>query len=369
MDPAIRSKRHGALWDAANTRVKRTVITGLIFAGVVLLRVIEPYADADEKRADLVEFEQRMQQVGEELARLELFGQRLEEISRAVEAAAWNRHKNALIERFARGQVSDPQPEADSTIREIAAQIRGDIVEPLAKVVAEAGLEGDLAQLPAEMSGVVNRWEQDKIGQQWFVTVRRKGETVDEIGETMRDIEQDAMQAVTKLRRGLAAERDRRTDEQARLVVQIEAMKVGIQKAVDEAVPAWARGLVPAEWMVRLYPWTLVAIALYLVAGALVALRHFLGMAESGGWSEQDRRDPVFSSLWTPTWRGLAGTAAMLASYTAVLSGLWYCLDRSIRLVGVDFGPAWLLHLLMLASIVTVFAVALRQRPSTVDSL
>ncbi len=131
--------------------------------------------------------------------------------------------------------------------------------------------------------------------------------------------------------------------------------------AVAEAVAAWARGLVPAEWMVRLYPWTLVAIALYLVAGALVALRHFLGMAESGGWSEQDRRDPVFSSLWTPTWRGLAGTA--------VLSGLWYCLDRSIRLVGVDFGPAWLLHLLMLASIVTVFAVALRQRPSTVDSL
>lgn len=368
MDPAIRSKRHAALWDAGNTRVTRTVISGLIFAGVVLLKVIEPYAAGAERRAALGGLEARQQEVGEELARLGVFGQRLDEISRAVEAAAWNRHKQELIGRFARGQVSNPQQEADRTIRQIADQIRGEIVEPLGKVVADAGLEGDLAQLPAEMAGVVTRWEQDKIGQRWFETVRRKGETVDEVGETMYEIERDARQAVAELQHRLSFERDQRRGEQARLASEIEVMRVGIQKAVDEAVPAWARGLVPTEWMVRLYPWTIVAIALYLVAGALVVLRHFLGMAESGGWSEQDRHDPLFSSLWTPTWRGVGGTAAMLTSYTAVLLGLWYCLDRSISLVGVDFGPRWLPQLLMLAAIVTVFAVALRQRPSTLDS-
>jgi len=368
MDPAIRSKRHAVLWDAANTRVKRTVISGLIFAGVVLLKVIEPYAAAAERRDALGGLEARQQDVSKELSRLEVFGQRLDEISRAVEAAAWNSHKNELIRRFARGEVSDAQREADATIRRIAVQIRSEIVEPLGQVVADAGLTGDLADLPAEMDGAVTRWEQEKTGQRWFETLRRKSETVDEVGETMHEIERDALQAVAELQQRLATERDQRRGEQARLAGEIEALRVGIQKAVDEAIPAWARGLVPAEWMVRLYPWTIVAIALYLVAGALVALRHFDGMAEAGGWSEQDRHDPLYSSLWTPTWRGMAGTSAMLASYAAVLSGLWYCLDRSIRLTDDDSTPGWLLHLMMLAAIITVFVVALRRRPSTVVS-
>ena len=83
--------------------------------------------------------------------------------------------------------------------------------------------------------------------------------------------------------------------------------------------------------MIALYPWILAAIAVYLVGNALNSARYFRGMADEEGWSAAERSDPLVSSAWTLTWRGIRGASATIFCYITVLAALWYCLNRSLN--------------------------------------
>lgn len=361
MDAATRLGRHSDLWQAGSTRVERTAVAGLIFASVIFFNVIAPHAQTEESRVDLAAFETRQQQAESEVARMDAFATNLEGIAHAVEAADWNRHNEELMQRFRSGAVTDPQLEADETIREIAAEVRAEVLEPLAAAVAGSGLNGSLAEHPARMKSVIDEWELSHLGQRWFQTVQEKEQTVVELDTTIANLQEEARQLLAGLQRDVDAERSQLHQAQAALAAEIQTTRDRIQQTLDEAIPAWAKGLVSVEWMVRVYPWILLGIAIYLVGNALVSTRHYHGMADAAGWSVSDRTDPLLSSMWTLTPRGAAGTAITLISYIAVLAGLAYFLNRSIALVGSGQTPAWLLNLILLLLLLVVIATPFRR--------
>ncbi len=377
MDPTTRSQRHAELWEAGNTRVRRTALSGVIFAVVVLFKVIQPHAEEADSRKALAELEQKESGVAEELSRVRVLESRLAELSLTVERAEWERHKDDLIRSFATGNVRDAQEEADRAVRNIAQQIREEVVMPLEAIVAESGVSGPLAEQPAAMLRAVDDWEESQLGARWYSTIHSKERAVGGIGSTVGSINERAERLVEDLKTGVEEERERLVggfqgavdaerarlgSRQAELAAKIEKTRADIQRALDEAVPAWASGLVSVDTMVILYPWLVVGLAVYLVACGLVAARHYHGLAKTSGWPAEDRGDPLLSSLWTLTWRGSSGTALTLLCYAGVLLGLGVCLHRAVTLQGAWPAPGWLLQLVVLGALAVALAAPLRAR-------
>jgi hypothetical protein len=98
---------------------------------------------------------------------------------------------------------------------------------------------------------------------------------------------------------------------------------------MNRALPAWARGILDLKQLMVIYPWLLAGIAIYLIATAIQASRHFHAMADGEGWTAEERRDPVLSTAWTLTPRGPVGSVATVATYATVLGVLGLCVYRS----------------------------------------
>ena len=366
MDSATRSKRHSDLWEAGTTRVNRTVVSGLIFASVIFFNVILPYAETAESRAEsekaLAAFEAQQQQASDEIERVKAFEDRLGAISRAVELAAWSRHKDELIQRFRSGAVADAQAEADRTVHLIAAQVRAEVLEPLEAAVTETGISGTPAEHPAHLQVVIDDWERQMVGQSWYRTRERKEQTITELGTTLETIQHEARKLLAEVLHSVDAARKDAVQSQAELASAIEAERQEIQQALDEAIPAWAEGLMSVERMVPLYPWIMAALAAYLVASALVAAHHYHAMAKAEGWSPEDRCDPLLTSIWTLTWRGPVGTAVTVLCYLAVLATLGAFLHHSIGLMGAAGHLSALPYLVLIICALCVVASPLRAR-------
>jgi len=362
MEPQIRFSRHSELWQAGTTRVQRTAVAGLIFASVIFFNVIEPYAKTEQGRSNLLSIQEQQQQAGEELARLDTILMRLEAISTVVEEAAWRRHQQELAKRFRNGTVAAPQQEADLTIRTIAAEIRRDVLGPLAEALAEPGLSVHLADQTAGMQAVIDQWEQSHLGQRWYQTVGEKERTVSELDAEIGTLQQQTQQVLSDLQSSVDAEHKRWQRQRSELAAELEATEEDIERSLDESIPAWAKGLVSVERMINAYPWILVGIAIYLAGSALASERHFHGMANAAGWSQTERSDPLLSSVWTLTWRGAIGTGLTLLCYFAVVAGLAYFLYRSMGSGGDGHPTVWLLQLVLLLVLLIVIATPLRRR-------
>jgi len=90
MDSSIRAQRYEQLWDAGTTSVRRVALGGVIFAVLVLLKVVGPHWDKENSwKVELSEQIEVMAEVQEELeeveaAEIELIG--LEEV---IEKQPW----------------------------------------------------------------------------------------------------------------------------------------------------------------------------------------------------------------------------------------------------------------------------------------
>jgi hypothetical protein len=365
MDPATRLKRHSQLWEAGNTSVRRTALSGVIFSTVILLRVILPNAEIEEGERTLTALQQEERVVQKRLAEAQAIEPKLNEIAGVVDAAPWNKQKDELIRLFASGPVDDPQAAADRTVRSIAKQIRRDVVSPLRAAIDEVGVTGELAGFPDEVEGAIGTWETSKLGRRWFRTIREKEGTVHELGDFLEDLQEQALNGVREIQTTVHSERSQLQERRAELGSDIEKVKAEIEQALEESLPAWAKELVTVDAMAILYPWILLGIAAYLVGTALSAARHYRGMADVEGWSAEERSDPLLSSTWTLTWRGAFATTVTLACYSAVLLCLWYCLYRSLDAPPASVAPLWLPHGLMALALITVLVTPLRRRPGT----
>jgi hypothetical protein len=362
MEVATVLGRHAELWKAGSGRVQRAAIGALIFASAIFFNVIDPYSHTAGSRADLAVLEATQVQAERKLADMKVAAGRFTQIAATVERGDWQRHKDALIQRFRSGQVSSPQLEADQTVQRIAAQVRTEVLAPLSEAIAQSGVGGALAGYPARLKSRIDTWEREKTGQRWYATLESKADTVVALGATLESVQSEARQVLSQTSQAVDGELSRATQSQATLASDIEAKRANIQKALDAAIPAWARGLVSVERMVTLYPWILVAIAIYLSGSAFIAARHYRGMTSAAGWSGPERSDPLFSSVWTLTWRGAVGTSVTLLCYVAVLGFLGYFLNRSLALSSVSSPMFWLPNLVLLLTLVGVVALPLRER-------
>jgi hypothetical protein len=365
MDTQVLLERHSQLWETGQRSIRRTIISGLIFAVVVLFNVLEPYAETAPRRDALHDSEVKEEAMRYELQSLNSVTTELGAIDARLDEAPWTQRKNDLVRRFARGEVEDAQREADETIRGIAGEVRAEIAAPLKEVVAQAPALAGLASHPTEVSSAIDEWERRNIGNRWFETLSMKTATVDELDETMETIQREASRTVEVMRQAVEREHEQIATEQSELAEGIKTEQSEIQQVLDGIIPAWAKGLVPVELMAQIYPLVLVGIAIYLVGTAFVASRHYHGMADARGWSMEERSNPLLSSLWTLTYRGPTGTAITLLCYAVVLLGLWSCLVRGIEAGGVQSIPSsvqWLPHLVMFLASATAIITPLRRR-------
>jgi hypothetical protein len=149
----------------------------------------------------------------------------------------------------------------------------------------------------------------------------------------------EASEVISSIRISLEKNQEQKEKEQKVLKSQIDSLTVDIDDALKQALPSWARGLLSADNMVVLYPWILIGIAIFLVATALRSAHHFRAMADSEGWTVEERRDPLLSTLWTLVPRGRVGTAVTFVNYTWIFGVLGICLYRLFNPPGPKDSP------------------------------
>ena len=158
MDPTIILKRHSQLWEAGNTGIRRTALSGITFAVVILLTVIEPHGETAQRQKIVELTKQEAFKIDTELAQTTAFEARLREIVDNIGMGPWDSVKNNLIDIFRRDLVDNQQAAADQTVHRFAEQIRSEVVAPLGAAVEETGVSGSLAELPGEFGRVIDNW-------------------------------------------------------------------------------------------------------------------------------------------------------------------------------------------------------------------
>jgi hypothetical protein len=348
MKPETRLRRHAQLWESGTASSRRAAIGGLIFAVLILLRVVEPYhqveKDGEQARAKLEVEETTLGEEQEQLARIELA---LEEIEYELEQEPWNVEKDKLIKYFKdlqRGNSGDlavPQEKANETILNISALVESKVIQKLRAVVAAPETSDRLKNYPDRIGEALNTWRSENYNNtQWFFTPESKNETIDGMSAVLSRLKIEALAAVNESRLSIPEKKAdiKRRKDQVR--EEIAATTEIIKAELDLVLPAWAQDSVGVKSMIVFYPWILVAFAAFLVGNALIAARHFHGMADGEQWTAVERSDPLLSSPWTLTWRGVTGTAVTIVNYFAVILVLGFCLLRAVRPPSAESGAA-----------------------------
>lgn len=371
MNDSVRLGRYTDRWVTGTANARRIAIAGSIFAVVILFNVLRPYVASEPARAalrdELARTEAEIATIRKELTDLATLENELDQISATVEAAPWSDLKEQLKSDFAAGQISDPRQAGNETVAAIARQVTDTVVAPLSAAAIEIDVARDHAQ---DVRETIETWQARYKNQPWWGTVDSKNATVQELDLELGVLQKDAKNAVKQLRSEADRNRQSLAARQKELAARETATKTEIEAALDAAVPPWAANLISVDWMIRYFAWIVVLIALYLVVTAWLASADYHGMAAASGWSNEERADPLYSSLWTLTWRGARGTAATIIVYGAVLGFLWYSVGSSLSLLSNEQvaeelrpgpGKVLLAHGLMALTLLAVVAIAFRR--------
>ena len=330
MDQATRLKRHTQLWSAGETSVRRIGVGGVIFALIVLLKVIEPYHIEFSKWEKKVETqESAYDDVKAERDRIPEIQEKLFEMLIQIENEPWTDEIQKLKDDFRAGRVSQPRDHSNKTLNAIATQLQESIVKPLQAATAQLTEDNVLAALPDKLDKEIVEWLDRYEDEPWWTTLDRKDDTAAAIGEELKWVLNDASAAAPKIKAELEAAEKTLAKQLQDAASEIEALKAELGKVIDRAMPTWARGIIGVDHLLVLFPWLLAGIAIYLVGTALRSSHHFHAMADGENWSTEERRDPLLSTSWTLTPRGIAGSIATFATYAAVMGVLGASLYRS----------------------------------------
>jgi hypothetical protein len=330
MDQATRLKRHTQLWSAGETSVRRIGIGGVIFALIVLLNVIEPYYIEFSRTQKQIETqESEYDTVKAERDRISEIQEKLFEMLIKIANEPWTDEIQKLKDDFSEGRVSQPHDRSKESLEKIAEQLQKSIVKPLRVATAQLPDDNPLAALPDKLDKEVVEWLDRYEDEAWWVTRDLKDDTARAIGEELKWVLNDASAAAPKIKAELEAAEKALAKQLQVAASEIEALKAELGKVIDRAMPTWARGIIGVDHLLVLYPWLLAGIAIYFVGTALRSSHHFHAMADGENWSTEERRDPLLSTSWTLTPRGIAGSIATFATYAAVMGVLGASLYRS----------------------------------------
>ena len=330
MDPATKLKRHSQLWSAGETSARRIGIGGAIFALVILLTVIEPYhIESAKMQGEIQTRSAEVDALEAELEKMHGIKEQLGELSQRIETQPWTDEIQTLKDDFSAGRVTDPRTHSNKALNAIAEELRKEIVSPLRNATDQLGDENPLTEVPGELDKSITEWLGQYERTAWWITRDRKDDTASAIGLELTWILDVASDDAEEIRAEIAAAAKDKAAKVEEARGEVDALVKDLQDVMNRALPAWARGILNLEQLMVIYPWLLAGIALYLIATAIQASRHFRAIADGEGWSAEERRDPVLSTAWTLTPRGTAGSLATVATYGAVLGVLGLCVYRS----------------------------------------
>lgn len=330
MHQATRIKRHAQLWSAGETRVRRIGIGGAVFALIVLLTVIEPYhIESTGMQVQLISQKSKIGEIKTELLEIIAVRAKLDDMSKLLDTEPWTGEIQELKNKFSAGEVSQPRIESNAVLNQIADELRENLVAPVSEAIGQLNSDNSLAALPDNLDKAVVGWLATYEVVDWWNTRESKDDTTAAIGEELQSLLNKASENVPKIIEELEADQKKKTERLSAVESEIERLKDDLKMAVNRALPTWARDIIDVKQLLVLYPWLLAGIVFFLVGTALRASRHFHAMADGEGWSTDERRDPLLSSSWTLTPRGISGSFATFATYGSVLAVLGTCLYRS----------------------------------------
>lgn len=349
MDPSVRLRRHAQLWDSAAANARRYAVAGVIFAVLILLNVVEPHYRVESQKNNLPELQTELKSLKSRQAELEIRKSELQKVSQVLEdvqsdiaQAPWQSDVRSLIKTCAGGCPMDVQSRANTTIRSIAEKMRNISVQPLREAAENSGLGTELESSVRDMEKAISSWEKSKIDTVWYGTIASKEATAAAVGTNVRAEASSAEGAVDKLNNetgaeiaaisnNLAASQKELAGDQQQVSEDIRQQEEKIAQAMQAALPGWAAGLFSVKTIVSLYPWILAVLGLFTVGYGLIAGHHYRAMADAEGWSKEDRADPLLSTAWTLTDRGLAGGMVTASLHGGVLAVFAYCVYRGLR--------------------------------------
>jgi hypothetical protein len=356
MDTGFRFKRHSELWEEQNKRVKRTVMAGLVFGILLLMNVLRPYSFDMDKRSDIkgeIEtFKKEKERVENSIKALSDFEQTLEAVQKTIQEQPWMEEKDKLIQTLAvinrRGEGSWEryQKEADNTVRAIGAQVNDTVVKPLNQFLIDFPLAGDLMpELFAELNTLpqsIEAWIQQNLGKRWYRTLDSKRARVESLTRSLQD-NLDAIYSKIQVERpNLARKRAVLSEKIIRLendpeIKEKEKSLKELETKMEKILPEWIRGMISVQQMIQLYPFIILGLVIYVLVITLSLTMHYHSMAQGWGFTQAAETDPIFSSIWTLTYRGRFGTIFTIVTYLAFVATMWLLFE-----MGVEIFAKWL---------------------------
>ena len=304
-DRDFRFERHYELWKEQNKQMSRWAFGAVIFATLLLLKILAPYTNLSGRvaaqEAELRKVNADLKAIEGEREVLAKIGGRLDAVRATIDRQPWTAEKDRLILSLrelnqAHRTLSGAHPaQVLEAIREESLAPPGPIgrqiaplprqAHPLAGAASVLQLDADRVRA-ADASGAFRRLLEEQWGRQhlgnraWYETIQRK---------------------------------------------------------MQELLPDWLRGLVSPEEMLQLYP--LVLLGLIALIGFKVGLvrHHYLVVREGQRLQGLALHDAAVSSLWTLVYRGVPGTVATGAVYLGGIALLWWLFEH-----GSGLTAAWL---------------------------
>ncbi len=363
-DKEFRLQRHMKMWEEQSRFVKRLIIAGLLFSILIPIKVLNPFVQTFEDSSlvekRIVELRQEQQEtaeLNESLVRLQTV---LGEVQKTIEAQPWMEKKDKLIETLSNirqrsdhgGSWPEYQEAADSTIRRINGQVQELIIQPLEGVFQQnAETREAMAELSRGLKTLQNemdRWEQNHVGIRWYETFFMKDREMRELTNSL----QHRLNGISTITRSELSRVQTQQQKLAQVNIKYdqdirsrEDELVGLNDELQKLLPEWLRGYLHVEQMIQLFPLLILGLAIYITYTALTLSSHYEHIVGSVGLPEKYRTDPLTSSVWTLTYRGLAGTIATMITYLFVTLALWYFFEWGNNLLErwltVDSDVGW----------------------------
>ncbi len=358
MDENFRLTRHTNLWEEQNKQVKRTIIASLIFCVLLLMNVLKPYSsDLDTKRdirTEIAKYKKENSKIETSIVLIDDFKQISDAAQLTIKRQPWMGKKNDLVETLAQinnrgeGNWTRYQKEADDTVRAIGAQVDEMVVMPLNEFLLNYPQVAELMpELYTELKifpTTIQKWVDQNLGKRWYRTLDSKMARVESLSRSL-EVELDTIDNKIHLEKpNLVKKRNELRQEITRLenetdIQAKEELLEILEARMEMILPEWVRGLISVNQMIQYYPLIILSLVMYVIAIAFSLNSHYQAMSTMRKITTTDRVDPIFSSLWTLTYRGRMGTILTIISYISYVGIMWILFE-----MGSDIFAEWLIE-------------------------
>lgn len=363
-----RLDRHLKLWDSNNKRLTRVLLLSLVLAVSLFIKVLDPFVVNTEKSKPYVEEIKKLQKLksldDEKFQFLVQVAKRMQDVRQVISSKPnpWEMEKDKLIQKFHDMNQNPPvngysrqdyYKVANKTIYDISDILRKNIIQPLKTINDEAKQRSlGFSRLSAEIEAFTNfnkAWENHYLNKLWFGTLHDKAGTMERL---TRDINQHLRNIDDAVKTEMGSIITQRTSIQVKLdnlrrqIEQEQTKLAPIEKALEEVLPQWLRGLVFPNQVIQIMPLGLVCLSCYVLFTGLILTHHYQEYINGKQLNKSLFNEASMSSLWTIIPRGTLGTLQTVAVYMLAFIVMWVMFEQAMSLLlkwlSIDLSQAWI---------------------------